>query len=430
MSRILNYLLTGFGLVVVGISGYAAYATYKSKQETDKSIPNEPFAAGAIDIERDTGTNTGGIYSQGGALNPTQTGADTVSPETTVGTQQVLTIPLDRTSEFAARLTPDVKEVKLTSPLVYVKDDGTAILDAVQELVVNRTTPEGVQQSVVYVDKDGERYASEQDLFNAFIRKSSQAGIDALQRGTAISTLDAIKQGLPINVTNVMTSLPKEFPRAKEDAISAEFQKRARALQATLTVENPGASSASGIANFSRLAALGADLSNVDLYNVRNPNFIGKIKGKPLTREQQIMLDQLRLKIDPRNETSSDIAERRARQELNALQQAQLKKRAQELVQQGYSESKGKNYLATQGIKVTGTLSPAQFAALEARLGPGATKACLTCTATEKTISTEATSIGKSAQRKLEIFKKQTGRKDLNNLTPAEQFALQRLLSS
>jgi hypothetical protein len=340
-------------------------------------------------------------------------------------------IPLDRTSEFAAHIDPSVKEVKLTSPLIYVKDDGTAVLDAVQELVVNRVDPNNITQQTVYVDKDGTQYNSEQELFDAFIRQSSSQALIDLQNKKNLSTLEAIQLGVPINVTNVITTRPQGFPEAKPDAISPEFQKRARALEPTLTVTNPGGSSASGLPNFSRLAAVGTDLSMVDLYNVRNPDFIGNIKGKALTQEQQVKLDQLRLKIDPRNMTSADFELQRAKALANSLTKAQIDKRAAELSKSGYTPDKGVNYLATQGIKVTGGLSPSQFAAIEARLGPGATQACLNCTAKTKSItSTDKTTIGKSAQRKIDIFLKQTGRKDLLNMTPAEQFAFQRLLQS
>jgi hypothetical protein len=427
MRNILKYIFTGFSLAVVGLSGYAAYGYYSKKDESDKPIPNEPFAAGSLDLQRDDV----GINEGGGTYNGVSTPTSAVRLDTGVGDAKTLVIPLDRTSEFSERIDPSVKEVKLTSPLIYIRDDGSAVLDAVQELTVNRSTPDGIKQELVYVDKEGNQYKSEQELFDAFIRQSSQQAILDLQQKKNLSTLESIQRGVPINVTNVITSRPEGFPEAKPDAISREFQERARALQPTLTVFNPGGSSAAGLPNFSRLAAVGTDLSQVDLYNVRNPNYIGHIKGQPLTPDQQVKLDQLRLKIDPRNMTSSDFAEQQAAKLANALSQAQREKRAAELSKAGYTEQQAKNYLASQGIKVTGSLTAQQFAAIEARLGPGATQACLNCTASNKTIDTsQQTTIGKSAQEKINIFLKQTGRKDLKNLTPAEQFAFQRLLQA
>jgi hypothetical protein len=421
MNRVITYAISLFGIAVVALSGYAAYAYYVRPKNEQKSIPNEPFAAKALDIQKDYGTTSEGSTTLG-------------SPETTgvsVGTSgtglvqdtnpQVLEIPLDRSSEFAGKLNPDVKTVKLTSPLVYVDEYGRPYA-AYQSLTVNRATPDGVKTTTEYVDEKGNTYKSEQDLFNAFIQQSSAQGLKDLESGKNLSVIDSINQGIPINVTNVLTKLPESFPKAKPDAISVEFQRRAQAIGKTLTAENPGGSSAAGVANFSRLAALGADLSQVDLYNVRNPDFVGKVSATGLTPKQQEIIDRLRA---GKGYTSQELAEVKANEARRAQEIAQTTARAKELTNAGYTEEKGVAYLASQGIKVNGSLTAQQFAGLEAKLGTGATQACLNCSPNQ---TTKLNISSADQQKVVQNFLKQTGRKDLSNLTVQELYVLKRAL--
>jgi hypothetical protein len=135
-------------------------------------------------------------------------------------------------------------------------------------------------------------------------------------------------------------------------------------------VNNPGGSSDAAIPNFSRLRAVGTDLSNVDILKVQNPDFLREIKSGqgPLTPEQKILVNQQRLKIDPRNQTSSDRTEIARNVAAGVAEKQIVTARAADLNKAGYDEVKAKEFLASKGLKINGQLSAQQFAALERQL--------------------------------------------------------------
>jgi hypothetical protein len=122
--------------------------------------------------------------------------------------------------------------------------------------------------------------------------------------------------------------------------------------------------------------------------------------------------------------TAAEQAEVAANEAKRVAEKAATDARAKELVKAGYTEDKGKNYLVSQGIKVNGSLTPTQFAAIESKLGAGAAQACLNCTKQSTTLN-----VTKADQQKvIDNFLKQTGRKDLSNLTSEELYVLKRAL--
>jgi hypothetical protein len=414
-------------LGAVGVGGYAAYGYLKNKDE--EPISNEPFAAGNLDITKDYGSVTPGVTSFG---NPTGANPDAQYIEEGY-TPKELTIPLD-SGEFKSRIDPSIQKIILESPLSYISDGGL-VFDAIQKLVVNRSTAEGSTQEIVYVDAfTGKQYNSEQAILDEFIKQSvTPELLRDISEGTALSTLQAIQAGQPINVTNVITKRPEFFPEAKFDAISEAFQSRARALAATLTVTNPGGSSAAGLPNFSRLAALGTDLSQVDLYSVRNPDFLGEIKSGqgPLTAAQKILVDQARLTIDSRNMTSSDRAQIEANTKKRQAEIVATAIRSAQLIKAGYNEANAKAALLKQGINVTGSLSASQYAALEKRLGSAISNICLSCKSTKikPTVNPNASNLIACYNTARTNFLRQTKRNDFYKLT-AKETALWNLLTS
>jgi hypothetical protein len=414
-------------LGAVGVGGYAAYGYLKNKE--DEPISNEPFAAGNLDITKDYGSVTPGVTSFG---NPTGANPDAQYIEEGYVPKE-LTIPLD-SGEFKSKIDPSIQKIILESPLTYISDGGL-VFDAIQKLVVNRSTAEGSTQEVVYVDAfTGKQYNSEQAILDEFIKQSvTPELLRDISEGTALSTLQAIQAGQPINVTNVITKRPEFFPEAKFDAISEAFQSRARALAATLTVTNPGGSSAAGLPNFSRLAALGTDLSQVDLYSVRNPDFLGEIKSGqgPLTTAQKILVDQARLTIDSRNMTSSDRAQIEANTKKRQAEIVATALRSAQLIKAGYNEANAKAALLKQGINVTGSLSASQYAALEKRLGSAISNVCLSCKSTKikPTVNPGASNLAACYNTGRINFLRQTKRKDFYKLS-AKETALWNLLTS
>jgi hypothetical protein len=423
MAKWYEYVVS-IGALAGGIfGGWKVYAELSKPKE--EVVPNEPFAAGVLDVQRDEPYVAGSITgSYSDVPNPVTSGATYVGPTGTgeVPGTSTLEIPLGA-SEFSERITPDTKTVILTAPLLYVNEDGTAVLDVQQKLTVNRSVPGGTQQSVVYVDKDGTQYNSEQEVLDAFIAKSAPPEVLAKVGGKDdYSVIEGIKSGKPVNVTNFITSRPEGFPEAKADAVSKDFQTRARALEATLSVSNPGASSSAAIPNFSRLAAVGVDLTQVDLYNVKNPAYLGTIKqGATLTAEQKNLINQSRLAIDARNMTIQEKAQIEENLKARTLTKQQVATRTKELETSGYNEAKAKATLLAHGIQVTGSLSAAQFAALEKRLGETA-YACINCqtSAVKPKVDPKATTLSKCLDDKRALFLKQTGRKDFNALTQKE----------
>lgn len=74
-------------------------------------------------------------------------------------------------------------------------------------------------------------------------------------------------------------------------ASSVKPSSRVEAISKTLATTNPGQSSAPQVTNFSRLKALNADLSKVDLLGVQNQSYLPSIKtGQgPLTEDQKVL---------------------------------------------------------------------------------------------------------------------------------------------
>jgi hypothetical protein len=258
-----------------------------------------------------------------------------------------------------------------------------------------------------------------------------------LQEGTALNTIEALLAGKPVNTTNFITERPTFFPEAP---IDSEFQSRAQALQRTLTASNPGSSSNAEIANFSRLAAVGTDLSQVDLFGVQNPDFAGFIKtGQgPLTNTQKQALDQIRLSIDPRNMTSSDFEEIRRNQAKRAAEKEALAMEVAALRRAGLTPDIAREILNKFGFAVRGEVTLELFATLNDRfsqLQPQNIQKEISAARqfdVQKNLdSAIATFAGAGSRNQaidsLKIFLAQTGRSDLNNLAPAELLRLQRV---
>jgi len=231
-----------------------------------------------------------------------------------------------------------------------------------------RTDSSG-RTSTIYYTPEGKILSTKQEVFNDYLEKTftpEVRGVFTNPNTKQVSTLEAIRTGKPVNVTNFLTKRPESFPAAKADTA---FLRRAQALQPTLTVGNPGASSSASVPNFSRLAALGVDLSKVDILRVQNPGFLGFIKtGQgPLTAEQKILVDQARLAIDPRNRTFAQQAEAERRQAANAAAAAARNARAKELAP-SFDEATAKAFLRSKGYNISGKLSPQTFANIEAAL--------------------------------------------------------------
>ena len=221
-------------------------------------------------------------------------------------------------------------------------------------------------KDTIYYTPEGKILTNKQEVFDDYLEQtftSEVRGVFTSPNTKQVSVLQSLQSGKPVNVTNFLTERPAFLPEAKSDTT---FLRRAQALKPTLTVGNPGASSSAAVPNFSRLAALGVDLSKVDILRVQNPSFLGSIKSGqgPLTAAQKVLIDQERLRIDPRNQTSSVTAAIRANQARNAAASAARAARASQLTP-GFNEAQARAFLKSKGFNVTGTLTPATFASLE-----------------------------------------------------------------
>jgi hypothetical protein len=227
----------------------------------------------------------------------------------------------------------------------------------------------------VFVTPDGRTLTAQQVLAEFIGKTEVQEALGSLQAGTGKSVLQSLFDGSPINVTNFITERPLGFPVAP---IDSAFQQRAQAIGPSLRVDNPGASSVAGLPNFSRLAALGVDLSQVDLFGVNksrtnpaaNPGAFGVIKtgSGPLTPSQRAFVDAARLAIDPRNQTSA--VKKEISDNIAKAQAANLERqtRTAQLTTAGFNETDAKAFLRAQGFNVTGSLTAASFAAIEQSL--------------------------------------------------------------
>jgi hypothetical protein len=224
-------------------------------------------------------------------------------------------------------------------------------------------------KSTIYYTPEGKILSSKQEVFDDYLEKTftpEVSGVFTIPNTKQVSVLEALQTGKPANVTNFLTERPELFPEAKSDTA---FLKRAQALKPTLTVGNPGASSSAAVPNFSRLAALGTDLSKVDILGVQNPNFLGEIKSGsgPLTAAQKILIDQQRLKTDPRNQTFAQRAEIEANKAKAAA--ASANRAAIEAgVTPGFDAVAAKAFLRSKGYNVTGDITPKTFASISAAL--------------------------------------------------------------
>lgn len=241
-------------------------------------------------------------------------------------------------------------------------------LSGKEEVTGVKTGKTGTGETI-YFTPEGKILTNKQEVFNDFLDKTftpEVTGVFTKSDTKQVSTLEAVRTGQPVNVTNFLTERPQFFPEAKSDTA---FLKRAQALQPTLTVGNPGGSSSAAVPNFSRLAALGVDLSKVDILKVQNPAFLGGIKSGqgPLTTAQKIAIDQERLRIDPRNMTSSDFRAIEANKASAAAASAARTARAAEL-KTGFNEVKARAFLKSKGFNVQGDLTPQTFANIEAAL--------------------------------------------------------------
>jgi hypothetical protein len=399
---------------------------FASKEHNDPVI--DPVEAGVIEFTPRPDIESGGISSSGG--NSSFESDDS-------GVSQELTrvvIPLDEPSEFYTTFNPGVKEVVFESPQLFVSTETGQIVPTIKTEILTKNVDGVQQQQTVYIDQFGNTFGSKQELLDAAV-KISDAVNSELQQGNALSLIEALAAGKPVNTTNFITERPVEFPEA---AIDSEFQRRAQALGATLTSDNPGASSAARIANFSRLAALGTDLSKVDIYGVQNPDFLGGIKtGQgPLTTAQKQLLDQVRLSIDPRNMTSSDFEEIRKNQAKAAAEKEALAKEVAALKASGLTLDQAKKILNQFGFAINGPVTYELFATLNDRFGEvqassPTVSAAQQYDATKNLQQAVATAAGSSqtgsqAQSQLKTFLAQTGRTNLDNLAPAELFRLQK----
>jgi hypothetical protein len=414
-----------YGIAAVG-SALAMYFGGKKvieayAQSNDPVI--SPVEAGLVSIENEDSDPSGSI-SSGGPVNG----------EGDFDNSSRVVIPLDETEEFSRKIGSGTVEVVFEAPELFVSTEDGQIVPTVRNEIITRNDGNGQTTSTVYVDQFGNTFNSQQELLDAAVKISDEVNSE-LQDGRALSLIEALMAGKPVNTTNFITERPVEFPEAK---IDSEFQRRAQALGATLTADNPGANSAARIANFSRLAALGTDLSKVDIFGVQNPDFISSIKtGQgPLTQDQKQLLDQVRLSIDPRNMTSKDYEQIRKNQANRAAEKTALEKEVAALKASGLTLTAAKKILNQFGFAVTGPVTYELFATLNDRFGEVAPVSGTSLNQAEKfdamkSIETAVTKVAGSASRSQQIdnlknFLARTGRSNLDNLAPAELFALNR----
>lgn len=233
------------------------------------------------------------------------------------------------------------------------------------------TNTDGIARvSEVFVAPDGTQYASKQEVLDAFIKASlTPEVLKSIEKNTGVSVLEALRTGQPINPSAFITKRPDAFPEAKSDTA---FLRRAQALQPTLTADNPGGSSNASVPNFSRLAAVGVDLSKVDIFGVQNKSFLREIKtGQgPLTEEQKILVNAERKRIDPRNQTVQERAAISSAIDARKREAEKEQAQARALVASGFSEAAAKAELLKSGIAVRGGLTALQAVKIGARF-PG-----------------------------------------------------------
>jgi len=180
-------------------------------------------------------------------------------------------------------------------------------------------------------------------------------------------------QGFQVAQPNSTTAFLTEKDLPNKKVPVTEFDKRAVALAPTLSVSNPGQSSAANVTNFSRLAALGQDLSKVDILNVQNPEFLGEIKSGqgPLTEAQKrLVAAQV---VAANNKTTGGkqtvdqyLAERAQisqNQTASSVKAAEIDAMARSL-SKSFTEKGAKANLKALGYNHTGSLTVQQYAAI------------------------------------------------------------------
>jgi hypothetical protein len=360
-------------LIFLGVTSgilTSGYYVYKEARKESRTQPADPEVVTGPSKRVEVDTPEPPVADGGGGIifaDENDTDVFSSDPGSTeVTTFETPPDTVDTISDDVPTAINQIKDLANQIGLTQSKEQQDIV--NVETFKVVTQTPDGPVEKKVFITADGRQLNSEQEVLDEFIKVSiSPEVVGELNAGTNKSTLDALFAGSPINVTNFITEAPKNFPKAKVDS---DFQRRAQALQPTLTVDNPGASSSSRIPNFSRLAATGVDLSKVDPFGVANPDFLSDIKDGqgPLTEAQRIAVDQQRLKTDPRNMTSSERQEIQDNRDRRAAENQVVTVRATALKEAGFDEAKAKEFLRSKGFAVRGTLTPETFANLERQL--------------------------------------------------------------
>lgn len=424
-----------------GAAGLAALVFGPKLAEAFASVRNnndpviDPIDSGVLTVQG-TGPSSGGSAASIPGLSSNDGSIEELGQLDLDAIPRRVTVPFDEQSEFFSRIGPQTTEIVLEAPELFVSTESGQIVPTVRSEVITRNEGGQITQQTVFVDQFGNTFNSEQELLQAAVRISDEVNAE-LQSGTSISVIEALLAGKPVNTTNFLTERPTVFPIAE---IDSDFQRRAQALAPSLTASNPGASSSSRVANFSRLAALGTDLSEVDIFGVQNPDFLGEIKtGQgPLTDSQKQLLDNVRLSIDPRNMTSSDFEEIRRNQERRRQEKAALDAEVAALRRAGLTPDIARQILNEFGFAVRGEVTLELFATLNDRFSSSQASQVTAKINDAKRFdvqknleSATATFAGAGSRNQaianLQTFLRQTGRTNLNNLAPAELFALTRL---
>jgi hypothetical protein len=243
-------------------------------------------------------------------------------------------------------------------------------LTEVRPQTITTNTDGTARTREIFVAPDGKQYQSKQAVLDAFIKESLTPDVlKSIEKNTGVSVLEALRTGQPINPSAFITKRPDAFPEAKSDTA---FLRRAQALQPTLTADNPGGSSNASVPNLSRLAAVGTDLSKVDIFNVQNKSFLGEIKSGqgPLTEAQKILVNAERKRIDPRNQTVQENAQISANIEAQRREAEKELAQARALEASGFTEAAAKAKLLKSGIAVRGGLTTLQAVKIGGRF-PG-----------------------------------------------------------
>jgi hypothetical protein len=349
-----------FGLVFIGASalivGSAAWIVKKAKEESQTIAKDKVNVA---DLEKLGNANMlkGPPAGSSGGISFGDSGRVAVT---------TFEQPVEDPGVFSKEKGVAAQQIQeLVDQIGLVDSREAPILVKTQTQKVIHQTPDGPVESEIYVTEDGKVLHNKQEVLDEFISRSvTPEVVGNLAAGKNKSVLDSLLDGSPINISNFITAKPENFPSDKNSS------ERIKAVGQTLTVNNPGGSSDAAIPNFSRLRAVGTDLSNVDVLKVQNPDFLREIKSGqgPLTPEQKILVNQQRLKIDPRNQTSSDRTEIARNVAAGVAEKQIVTARAADLNKAGYDEVKAKEFLASKGLKINGQLSAQQFAALERQL--------------------------------------------------------------